>query len=153
MTQETIQQATNRVRKINLSENENNIVFSGSEKECEKYLLEKFDELQEEFKENDDYYLDEDKEEIKTELGGYGGRGEFNYEIEEYTFEIDLKTKLKLDKLLKYIIDEEDGHFFENCVCSDEIKESEDNHFKLCKCKDNKNHIFRFAKDVENKLL
>lgn len=60
----------------------------------------------------------------------------------------------KLEKALINIIEsyyeDEKKHFEENCECKDEIKEEIENNFYLCKCKANKNHIFRSLDLIKN---
>jgi hypothetical protein len=57
--------------------------------------------------------------------------------------------KETIKRVLEYLEDEE-LNFWQNCRCSEKVQESQD--FYRCKCEENKNHIFRDVKKIDDWL-
>lgn len=60
-----------------------------------------------------------------------------------------MDIKQNIQKLISYL-DDEEKHFWENCECSEKVQEAED--FNKCSCEQNKTHVLRDIKAIEDWL-
>lgn len=60
-----------------------------------------------------------------------------------------MSIKESIYEIMEYLNDEE-NHFWENCSCSDEVKNRQFEH--LCTCEENQNHIWRKRQEVKEWL-